>query len=176
VESRESVDEQAALRRVATLVARGAEPEDVFAAAAEEADCLMSGDHAALSRYDVGGVATVVGAWSGSGRALPAPVGSRFELGQQDLITLVFHAHKPVRIDDYAQAGLTASDIARRAGMRKGVGVPIDVDGRLWGVLIVASTRTEALPPRAEARLVGFTELIAASVANAPTRRSSRCG
>ena len=164
---RESVDEQAALRRVATLVACGAAPEDVFAAAAAEAGRLVSGDRAVLSRYDAGDVATVVGAWSGSGGPLPAPVGSRFGLGQQDLLTLVFHARKPVRIDDYAQAGLTASSFARQAGVRKGIGVPIDVDGRLWGVLIVATMQKDALPPQAEARLIGFTELVAASVANA---------
>jgi GAF domain-containing protein len=67
--------ERAALRRVATLVARAAPPEAVFAAVAEEAGRLLGAHHARMSRYDPAGAATVVASWSGAGAAFP--VGTR---------------------------------------------------------------------------------------------------
>jgi signal transduction histidine kinase len=51
--------------------------------------------------------------------------------------------------------------------MRSAVGVPISVDGRPWGVINVASTREEPPSPDTEARLAGFTELVATALANA---------
>jgi GAF domain-containing protein len=62
-----STGEQAALRRVATLVARAAVPEEVFAAVAEEAGRLLGAHHATMSRYDPDGTATVVASWSRAG-------------------------------------------------------------------------------------------------------------
>jgi signal transduction histidine kinase len=50
------------------------------------------------------------------------------------------------------------------------VGVPITVEGRLWGVLMVISTSSQPLPPGTEARLAGFTELTATAIANAEAR------
>src|ERR1700752_4360889 len=64
VELRGSADEQAALRRVATLVARGAAPGEVFAAVTEEAGRLLGADYAAMKRYNPDGTITIVAAWS----------------------------------------------------------------------------------------------------------------
>jgi signal transduction histidine kinase len=47
------------------------------------------------------------------------------------------------------------------------VGVPIKVEGRLWGFMIVALTREKLLPADAEERLAGFTDLAATAAANA---------
>ena len=80
--------------------------------------------------------------------------------------TLVFHTGQPARIDDYADASGPAADIAQEMGFGASVGVPISVEGRLWGVLAVASAR-EPLPDGTEARLARFTELVATAVANA---------
>jgi signal transduction histidine kinase len=169
VELRGFAEEQGALRRVATLVARAAAPEEVFAAVAAEAGRLLRADATLMSRYDPDAKATVVGAWTSTG-GTPAPLGTRLSLGGRDLHTLVFQSGRPARIDDYgeASASAAAADIARKAGVRSGAGVPISVEGRLWGVIGIASGRE--LPPDTEARLAGFTELAATAIANAETQ------
>jgi signal transduction histidine kinase len=167
-------EKDAALRRVATLVARGARPEEVFTAVAEEAGQLASGDYTVLSRYDHDESATVVGLWSRTGAELPIAVGERFPLGDHDLTTLVYQSNDTARIDEYTQASGEAAEVAHRAGVRGGVGVPIAVEGRLWGVLMLASTRDSPLPADVEARLSGFTELLATAVANAQARLELR--
>ena len=80
--------------------------------------------------------------------------------------TLVFQTGRAARIDDYAGASGPAAEFAREIGLRAGVGVPVSVEGRLWGVMFVAS-REEPLPAGTEARLAGFTELAATAIANA---------
>jgi signal transduction histidine kinase len=164
MELRGFAEEQAALRRVATLVARAAPPEEVFATVAAEAGQLLSADATLMSRYHPGDVATIVGAWASAGDE-PAPLGLRLSLGGRDLHTLVFQSGRPTRIDDYGQASGAAADIARKAGVRSAVGVPIIVEGRLWGIIGIASAHE--LPPDTEARLAGFTELLATAIANA---------
>ncbi|MDX6292463.1 MAG: hypothetical protein QOH50_1538, partial [Kribbellaceae bacterium] len=77
--------EQAALRRVATLVARVAAPEEVFAAVTEEAGRLLGAHHATMSRYDPDGAIRVVAAWCSTGAAFP--VGTRWSLGGRNLHT-----------------------------------------------------------------------------------------
>src|SRR2546423_483525 len=62
---------QAALRRVAVLVARGASPEEVFAAVAGEAARVLGAAVTTLARYDPDGAETVVGAWTGTPAAVP---------------------------------------------------------------------------------------------------------
>ena len=164
VELRGFAEEQAALRRVATLVARAAPWEEVFAAVAAEAGRLLSADAALMSRYDPDDAATIVGAWASTG-AGPAPLGTRLSLGGRDLHTLVFQSGRPARIDDYGEASDEAAGVARKAGVRSAAGVPISVGGRLWGVIGIASGHE--LPPDTEARLAGFTELVATAIANA---------
>jgi signal transduction histidine kinase len=166
VELRGFAEEQAALRRVATLVARAAPPQEVFAAVTEEVGRVLSADGTIMSRYEPEDAATVVGVWSSTGAAAPAPVGSRFELGGRNVHTLVFQTARPARTD-LAEASGTATGVFGELGIRSCVGVPISVAGRLWGVMIVVSTRDEPLPTGIEARLAGFTELAATTIANA---------
>jgi len=158
-------DEQAALRRTATLVARAAPPEEVFAAVTEEAGRLFTADIATLNRY-TDGTEEVVGVWSGETGASPVVVGARIPLGGRNVSSLVFRTGRSARIDGYADASGSVGDIAREFGVRSSVGVPISVAGELWGVVIVAS-RAEPLPADTEERLAGFTELAATAVANA---------
>ena len=172
VELRGFAEEQAALRRVATLVARAAPPEEVFAAVAAEVGRVLAVDFTAMSRYDPDGAATVVGAWS----QRPAPPRCRSaagsSLGGRNVPTLVF--------ETAGRRGSTTTPTPRarpptspRAGVRSAVGVPISVEGRLWGVMIVASTREEPLPADTEARLAGFTELVATAIANAEAQAAA---
>src|SRR5208337_4561580 len=134
-------EEQAALRRVAMLVARGARPEEVFAAVAAEVGLMLNVDFTSLSRYARGGdAATIVGTWARPGAARALPVGTQMELGGQNAHTLVFRTGRPTRIDDYAGASGPVADAARGLSMRSGVGVPISVEGRLWGMMFAAVT------------------------------------
>jgi signal transduction histidine kinase len=167
-------EEQAALRRVATLVARGAPPEELFAAVAAEAGQVLTADITAVGRYDPEGGLTVVGRWSSTSATMAFPVGSRVELGGQNMVTLVFETGRSARIDHYADATGTAADPAREAGFRSAVGAPISVEGRLWGAMNVASTGAKPLPADTEARLAGFTDLVATAIANAQARLEVR--
>ncbi len=162
-------EEQAALRRVATLVARGVPPEEVFAAVTEEVGRLLSVDFATLGRYESGGTMTVVVAWSGT-RDFAPPVGSRQILGGNNISTLVFETSRPARIDSFADASGPLGVAAREDGVGSGVGTPVIVEGCLWGVMGVYSPLGQPLPADTEARLANFTELVATAIANAENR------
>jgi signal transduction histidine kinase len=162
-------DEQAALRRVAMVVARGAAPGEVFGAVAEEVGRVLAVDFAYVSRFGSDGNATLVGTWAKPGD-FPLPVGTRVELGGHNLHTRIFQTHQPARVDDYTHASGPTGDRARALGFCSGVGIPVDVAGNLWGLVAVEATRPGALPPDTEARLAGFTELVATALANAESQ------
>jgi GAF domain-containing protein len=167
-------EEQAALRRVATLVARAAPPGEVFATVTAEVGRVLGADFTVLGRYDPDRAATVVGTWTSNGVAVPTPADGRVELGGQNVSTLVFETGRPARLDSYADASGEAADVGRGWGLRSLVGVPISVEGRLWGVIVVAYTHAEPLPADTEGRLAGFTELVATAIANAQARAELR--
>ena len=161
--------EQAALRRVATLVARGVPPEEVFAVVAEEVGQLLPVDSAALCRYEPDGALTFVSQWGSVVRRFP--VGSRWMLGGHNVGTLVFQTGRPARVDGYAESSSGELGVTiREAGLRSAIGTPVIVEGRLWGVIPVGSQLEQPLPPDTEARLASFTELVAMAVANAESR------
>jgi GAF domain-containing protein len=83
-------EEQAALRRVAVLVARAASSEEVFAAISAEVGQVLGADFTVLSRYDADGTATVLGTWAGSGATLPYPDGTRFAHTGRSVHRMVF--------------------------------------------------------------------------------------
>src|SRR3982074_864601 len=109
------------------------------------------------------GAVRVVAAWSRTGGGVP--VGTRVGVGGRNVHTLVFQTGRAARLDDYDAASGAWADVARDWAYRSSVGVPISVAGRLWGVMIVGSSR-EALPAGTEDRLVGFAELVATALAN----------
>jgi signal transduction histidine kinase len=172
LELRRSADEQAALRRVAVLVARAAPPDEVFAAVTAEAGQVLAADVAILNRYGPDGTETVIGAWASAG-APPVAVGTRVPVGGRNVTSLVFETGRPARIDGYADATGAIGDIASKAGVRASVGVPVSVAGQLWGIMLVAA-RAEPLPGDTEARLTAFTELLATAIANAQARTELR--
>jgi GAF domain-containing protein len=167
VELRGFADEQAAMRRVATLVAHGAPPEAVFTAVATEAGRLLDVDFTVLSRYEPDGAVAVVGGWARVDPGRPLAIGARLESGGRNMHTLVFRTGRPARIDDYREATGQAADVARDWAFRSAVGAPINVDDRLWGVISVASSHEEPLPSDTETRLAGFAELVGTALANA---------
>jgi signal transduction histidine kinase len=166
-------EEQAALRRVATLVARATPPEEVFAAVAGEVGGLLEVDYTVLIRSDPEDMITVVGAWAATGGAPPSPVGSRFALGGRNVSTLTLRTGRPARLDAYVDVtGSIGNTGARDWGFGSSVGVPISVDGQSWGLILVAYTRDQQLPAGTEARLASFTELVATAIANTESRAS----
>ena len=169
-ELRDHAREQAALRRVATLVARAAPPEEVFAAVAAEAGQVLAADITGVTRYDPDGTGTVLGAWSRTGATVPVSVGTRLGLGERNMTTLVFKTGRPTRIDDYADATGPTAVLAREWGVRSVVGAPVSVTDRLWGAMVVGSMGEQPLPTDTEARLAGFTELAATAIASAQAR------
>jgi len=155
-------EEQAALRRVATLVAAGAPPQEAFAAVAEEAGRLFVADVANMCRYEPDGTATIVASLGGR-----FVVGSRLKVEGKNGTTLVYQTGRAARIESYADASGPLGSGARERGVSSSVGTPIMVEGRLWGVLGVGTTTDQPLPPDAEARLASFAELVATAIANA---------
>jgi PAS domain S-box-containing protein len=175
-ESREArarlVDEQAALRRVATLVAQGVPPEELFAAVIEEVGQLLPVGSAAMGRLDPDGMFTTVAAWSTAVTAFP--VGARWIPEGKNVTTIVYETGRPARIDDFADASGPVGVAGREAGYRSAVGTPIVVEGRVWGVMTAASSAEEPLPSDTEVRLSSFTELVATAIANAETTKARR--
>jgi signal transduction histidine kinase len=158
-------DEQAALRRVATLVARDAPPGEVFDVVAMEVGTLLDTDITVVGRYDGDGAATATGSWSASPGGVP--VGTRSTVGGHNVLTLVAETARPARVEGYDGASGEAADIARRHGWHSSIAAPIIVEGRLWGVMLVATQRQEPFPAGAEQRLSAFTDLVATAIANA---------
>jgi len=160
-------EEQAALRRVATLVARGAPPEELFEAVTAEAGQLLQADQTTLCRYEPDGTATSVAGWRRSPAAVRTVVGRRLKLGGKNLTTIVSQTCRAARIDSYADASGVIGAAARGVHFRSAVGSPILVKGRLWGVVLAGSSHAEPLGPETEARLTSFTDLVATAISNA---------
>ena len=169
---RQLAEEQAALRRIATLVARGEPPEEVFAAVAEEVGRLLAVDFAILVRYDSQDTLEVVGTWTRTGAPAPTPVGGQLPLGGRNVTTLVYRTGRPVRIDYSDVSGVIGQVASRDWGLRSSIGVPVSAESRLWGCIVVAFSGQELrlLPADTEARLASFTELVATAIANADSR------
>jgi signal transduction histidine kinase len=168
-ESRRAREEQAALRRVATLVARDVAPEIVFEAVAEEVGKVLPGvDHALVARYLPDESIEFVGGWSRVGDT--EWVGKIASIGGKNVSTAVFETMQPARIDHLADDAMPITAVARGAGARSSAGAPITIEGRLWGLMIVASAQEEALPDGIEHELAGFIELVATAIANAQAR------
>src|SRR3954451_11185536 len=143
-------EEHAALRRVATLVAHGAPPEELFTAVVEEVERVLPGAHAGLSRYAPDGTMTMVAI--SESLADSFPVGSRWPLGGKNVSTMVFETGRSARIDSYGDASGRIGVAVGEWGPASLVGVPIVVEGRRWGVMTMASTE-HPLPPDSEAQL-----------------------
>jgi PAS domain S-box-containing protein len=166
-ESREALkqlaDEQAALRRVATLVAQGVRPVEIFWAVSEEVGRLFGADQAAVGRFDPDGPAIVL---VGLGKTQ-----ERWELDDFLASAEVFRTGRSARADErsWASAGGPTAARLRSLGLVSTVASPIIVDGRLWGAIVVA-TQHEPLPVDIEERLEKFTDLVATAIANADSR------
>jgi PAS domain S-box-containing protein len=167
---RRLADEQAALRRVATLVAQGAAPADVFATVAGEIARLLHLPLVEMCRYEADGTATVVAA---SGEH-PFQTGTTWPLDGPSLAAMVRTTGRAARVEDYAHVVGAIGEAARGGGVHAGVGAPIVVDGELWGVVSAGADHREPVPADAERRLSEFTALVATAIANTHAREEVR--
>ena len=159
-------DEQAALRRVATLVASGLPPSRVFGQVTEEVAMLLAMPGANVMRYDGARTATVVGGWSEDG-ALTLPLGSTFDLDGDTVVAKVLRCGTPQRVDRYEGTSGNLAETMQRSGYRAAVAAPVTVAGRLWGALAAGTRSDEPLPEGLEQQLCDFADLVAQSLANA---------
>jgi signal transduction histidine kinase len=165
-ELRELVDTQAALRRLAMLIARGEPPAAIFAAATSEALRHFGNGTARMIRYEPDGTATLV---ANEGTAGPhVRVGERWEgYPPTGLTATVLRTGQATRIDDYRD--IPGGEPYLGEGLRSAVAMPIHVNGRLWGMIAVGSPAAP-LPADTEQRMTQFTSLVATAVANAQNR------
>src|SRR5438093_2401748 len=127
-------EEQAALRRVATLVASAAQPKQVFQMVAEEAGQLLEARTAATVRFEQDS-AVVVGSWS-DGEGAGIEVGTL--VPYSDPGSPVYRAsHEGGRIDDYEELAGEAARLTRLRGYLSAVMAQITVGSRLRGTLDV---------------------------------------
>jgi signal transduction histidine kinase len=162
------VREQEALRRVATLVARGVSRQRLFATVCEEVGLLLDVDATFMGRYESDETSIGVGGWSLAGEELP--LGTRARLDGENVTARVFRTGRPARLDDYDEASGEVASITRPLGIRSAVGAPIVVDGRPWGAMVATSVTNDPLPAGTEARIAAFTELVATAISNSEAR------
>ena len=164
-------DEQAALRRVATLVALGGAPTELFAAVTGEAGQLLGAHLAGMARYESDHTVTVLATWAAAGEQHPLIPGP-WPLDGGDLASAVLETGRPVRIADYnGIPGRIAAFVRDELGISSSIASPVVVEGRLWGVLFLHSKQArQPFPPDTESRLTGFTELVATAIANTESR------
>jgi signal transduction histidine kinase len=165
------VEEQAALRRVATAVAGGAQPEEVFELVTEEAGRLLGASSAGMIRYEPDEKsAIVVGRWHGTGPP-GMEVGTQVPVAGDTGVAHVLRTGKPVRIDSFeGRSGWIAEEM-HRLGFSRSVSAPITVAGRIWGAVIVAAAGDEPMPPETETRLSEFADLVALALSSASARQ-----
>jgi signal transduction histidine kinase len=153
-------DEQAALRRVATLVAHGRPSEEVFGAVATEVGKVLGAEITRLLRFEADGTATVAATWERIGE--PVPVGSRIPI-TNTVAAPVRETGKPMRITEESPPELPGASYSA-------VGAPVMVGGSLWGAMTALTLGDRPLPEGAEARIGEFTDLVGTAIANAQAR------
>jgi signal transduction histidine kinase len=167
--ARTLAEEQAALRRVATLVARAVAPTKIYSAAVAELSRGLGVDNVTLLRYRRDGAMVIVNARDQHGEAI-IPEGDHLSLEGDNVAALIQRQGRPARMNGYDGAAGPTADRIRSLGLFSVAGAPILVDGRIWGALIVATARNEPLPPDTERRIEDFADLVSTAIANAEIR------
>jgi PAS domain S-box-containing protein len=162
-------DEQAALRRIATLVASEPTPEALFARVTEEVARALGVPSASIVRYDESGEATVVATFTETGTPGVTP-GATVTLDGDTAVARVHRSGRAERVDGYQDAEGALADRLRSLGFRSSVAAPVGVVGRLWGALAASTRDPRGLPGDTERRLSDFAELVAQALANADAR------
>jgi PAS domain S-box-containing protein len=157
--------EQAALRRVATLVATSASPAEVFSAVAGEVERLLGAGVALIARLDPTGAVVIVA--SAGIAPTEVPAGTRVPFDPEMAIGKVLRTGRSARVDDLGKT--SRAERSARLGVQCSAAAPILVEGALWGTIAIA-TRKDRFPAGVEERLEKFTELVATAIGNAESR------
>jgi len=172
LESRARVEqlaaEQAALRRVAELVARQAPPEQVFGLVTEELNRLLDVTTVGTGRFEPDGTVTIMAVRGTAQDAFPP--GTTVALEGGSAIEQVFRTGRPAHVENYDNVGGQLGTVMRKLGAGWAAAGPIVVDGRLWGAMTVNSGSAGAYPPGAEQRVAQFTELVSTAISNIESR------
>ena len=163
------IDEQAALRRVATLVCQGVAPAAIFSAVSDEAEALFDCG-AGVTRFEAEPQAIV---FVGVSKRIDVPVGTRWEFEDGMASVEVYRTHRAAHVEgrDWSTGSSPLATTARRVGLVASLATPIIVDGCLWGAMNLWST-AEPFAPGASERLEDFTTLVATAIANAESRQA----
>jgi signal transduction histidine kinase len=166
---RRLADEQAALRRVATLVARRVAPSELFGVVAAEVGRLFAADGTWLFQHETDGGVVVV-AVDGERPASRLPIDARLPVIEDGVLESILRTRAAARPDLLAAGSGDVASIAAELGIRTVAGAPIVVEDHVWGVMLLAWSRPESVPPGIDDRLSEFTELVATAIANADSR------
>jgi signal transduction histidine kinase len=167
---RELTAEQAALRRIATLVAGESASKRVFEQVTAEAAQTLGASAASLACFGQDGTVTFIGAWSRTG-ALAFPVGSTVNLDGAGVLAAVRASGQTRAVHSYDELAGPISERMTTLGYGSATAAPIKLGGEVWGALVAAAARGEPLPDGAERRLADFADLVAQALANADAYR-----
>jgi signal transduction histidine kinase len=153
-----------ALRRVTALVARGASPSEMFSAVAREMGGILGADVAGMLRYEPDGTVAVVGWWGPPG--MNVPLGTKLTVAGEDVAASVVQNGQPIRTDRFEGPEGSVGACFRQLGVRLGIGAPITLEGRLWGVAVAATSQPGRLPADSEWYIAALVALVGAAVAD----------
>jgi GAF domain-containing protein len=165
------VDEQTALRRVATLVAAGAGDVDLIETVTAEIAQIFSAHRASALRWD-GDSIRVIGEWSADGLSLTI-MDRVYPFGGDTITARVVNAGGPARIESLEDLHTEfAKERWAEFGIQAAIGAPIMVDGHIWGLITASRTTVDdPFPAGAEHRLGDFAALVAQAIANSEARQ-----
>ena len=165
------VEEQSALRRVATLVARGLPPSEVLAAVAAEMGRVLGAEHSQVVRFEADNTAIALANWSDpSVPTIAPPLGGHWTIEDGTLSGEVLKTGRPCRVPGFGSPTSAIGKWRREQGIRHAVGCPVKVEGRIWGAVIIFSLAAELEPGTTEERMLEFMELVGTAIANTQSR------
>ena len=137
---------------------------DEDAVTTEMRSCLHAAT-AMLWRYETTGEITLlsVAAYLPDA-AMKWPVGTRTPIEGNTLAAVVQRTGRPARMDTLDNATGTLAELVRAIGLRAAVGVPVIIDGRVWGLAAVGSDRPGPMPADTEDHMSHCAELIATAL------------
>jgi signal transduction histidine kinase len=166
------LEEQAALRQVATLVADQAAPRVIFASVAEELARTVAADRCAIARYEENDALSIVAYWSDEEQDIPA--GTLIDVSTDEVVATLRQSGQMLRIDDHEAFSGPLMDYARTLGAlpTSTIAAPVFVGGRMWGTIFTSTMAAIPFPEGTEARVLDFAELVATAIANADSREA----
>jgi signal transduction histidine kinase len=168
---RQVADMQGALRRVATLVACGSSPSEVFTAVATEVGHVLDAAHTVIVRFEADETANVVAYWNDPDmpQVMP-PLDGHWPIEEGTVTGTVRKTERPARMNDYERNTSAIGRWARVMGLRCVVGCPVKVEGRVWGAMIIHCIDAEPIYGVTEDRMQEFVGLVGTAIANAQSR------